>query len=268
MRARIVGFVAIKGGVGKTSTVANLGSILARDFQKKILVVDANFSGPNLGLHFGFVKPPHTVHDILAGNVPIKKAIYEHFSGLHLLPGALLSHRVDGSKLKQHLNGLRNTYDLILVDAAPAMNEEMHATLNTCDELFIMTTPDYITLSSTMNALKAARERNVRVEGIILNKVHGKHYELNFEEIEDNTKTPIVSILYDDERMLKALAKTMPLAFYKPRSDTATEYKKLAAALIGERYTDRRPVAFLRKLFGRSLTRDEINRAIVMESHY
>ncbi len=268
MRGRIVGFIAIKGGVGKTSTVANVGSVLAKDFKKKVLIVDANFSGPNLALHFGFVKPTHTVHDVLAGKVSAKKAVYEHFSGLHMLPGSLLSQKVPVEKLKQHLNSLRNEYDLILIDASPTMNEEMQATLSAADELFILTTPDYVTLSATMNALKVAREKRIRVEGIILNKVHGKRYELNFEEIEENTKTPIVSILYQDEKMLKALSKTMPLAFYRPRSDTTVEYKKLAAALIGERYEDGRVVAKMRQFLGKGLTRDEINRAIVMESHY
>lgn len=268
MRGRIIGFIAIKGGVGKTSTVANVGSVLARDFHKKVLLVDANFSGPNLALHFGFVKPKHTIHDVLEGKVPIKKAIYEHFSGLHLLPAALLSRRVSPGKLKQYLNGVRNCYDLILIDSSPTMNEEMQATMQAADELFVLTTPDYITLSATMNALKIAREKHIRVEGIILNKVHGKKYELNFEEVEENTKTPIVSILYEDVKMLKALSKTMPLAFYRPSSDTSVEYKKLAASLIGEHYNDRRPVAKLRQIFGKGLTRDEINRAIVMESHY
>ncbi|MEK6947835.1 MAG: ParA family protein, partial [Nanoarchaeota archaeon] len=40
-RAKIVGFVSIKGGVGKTTTVSNLGLILAKTFKKKILIVDA-----------------------------------------------------------------------------------------------------------------------------------------------------------------------------------------------------------------------------------
>ncbi len=268
MRARIIGFIAIKGGVGKTSTVANLGAILAKDFHKKILVVDANFSGPNLGLHFGFVKPEYTLHEVIEGKVPVKKAIYEHSSGLHLLPSSLLSRKVNVDKFKQYVNSLRHEYDLILVDTSPTFNEEMQATMHTADELFIVTTPDYITLSSTMNALKIAKEKKIRVEGIILNKVRGKKYELNFEEIEDNTKTPIVSILYEDENMLKALAKTMPLSFYKPNADTSVEYKKLAASLIGEHYTDQRMITKVRGLFNKALTRDEINRAIVMESHY
>ena len=89
--ARIIGFISVKGGVGKTTSVANLGFILANNFKKKVLVVDGNFSAPNLALHFGFVKPQYTLHDVLDGKVNIRKAIYEHSSGMHLLPSSLIS---------------------------------------------------------------------------------------------------------------------------------------------------------------------------------
>jgi len=62
---KIIGVISLKGGVGKTTTVANLGASLAKDFNKKVLVVDANFSAPNLGLHLGLVDPKTTIHDVL-----------------------------------------------------------------------------------------------------------------------------------------------------------------------------------------------------------
>ena len=51
MGAKKIGIISIKGGVGKTSTVAALGASLAKDFNKRVLLVDANFSSPNLCLH-------------------------------------------------------------------------------------------------------------------------------------------------------------------------------------------------------------------------
>ena len=62
---KIIGIISLKGGVGKTSSVANLGAVLASEFNKKVLVVDANFSAPNLGLHLGLVEPKVTIHDVL-----------------------------------------------------------------------------------------------------------------------------------------------------------------------------------------------------------
>ncbi|MCH8872918.1 AAA family ATPase, partial [candidate division KSB1 bacterium] len=58
-RAKTIGILSIKGGVGKTSTVAALGAAIA-GFDKKVLLIDGNFSAPNLGLHLGIVNPKVT----------------------------------------------------------------------------------------------------------------------------------------------------------------------------------------------------------------
>ena len=60
---KVIGIISLKGGVGKTSSVANLGAALT-EFGKKVLVVDANFSAPNLGLHLGLTNPEIKLHDV------------------------------------------------------------------------------------------------------------------------------------------------------------------------------------------------------------
>ena len=265
--ARIIGFISVKGGVGKTTTVANLGFILANEFKKKVLVVDGNFSGPSLALHFGFTKPKYTLHDVLEKKVGLHKAIYEHSSGMHLLPSSLLSRKVDVVKFGKYLASLRPYYDVILVDSSPALNDEMIATINASDELFVITTPDYVTLASTMNAVRTAKEKRTYISGLIMNKVKGKKFEIGMDEIQGATRVPVVSVLYDDEKLLHSLARSVPLSAYSGNR-TVVEYKKLAAALVGEKYEDGRILARVSNVFGKKLNQDEINRAIVMVSHY
>ena len=55
--AKTIGIVAIKGGVGKTTIAASLASDLVNSYKKKVLLVDANYSAPNLGLHMDVVEP-------------------------------------------------------------------------------------------------------------------------------------------------------------------------------------------------------------------
>ncbi|MBS3167759.1 AAA family ATPase [Candidatus Woesearchaeota archaeon] len=267
-RAKIVGFISIKGGVGKTTTVSNLGFVLSKEFGKKVLVVDGNFSGANLALHFGFTKPEYTIHDVLEGRVNPQKAIYEHSSGMHILPASLFGEEVNCSRFHQYMAGLRSYYDLILIDSSPALNQEMLATITASDELFVLTTPDYVTLASTLHAIKVARHKRTYLSGIIINKVRNKKFELNLEEVQDATKVPVVSVLDDDDRILKSLAKGKPVSHFYKDKDVVVQYKKLAAALIGERYIDRRLIAKVKNLFNKKLSQDEINRAIVMVSHY
>ena len=265
--ARIIGFISVKGGVGKTTLVSNLGWILAKEFDKKVLVVDGNFSGPTLALHFGFTKPKHTLHDVLSKKISVQNAIYEHSTGMHLLPSALISKGVNLSRFGEYLNSLRKFYDVILVDSSPALNEEMLATITSSDELFVVTTPDYVTLASTLHAVKAAKEKRTYISGLVLNKMRGKRFELSMEDMQNSTHVPVVSVLHDDSKLLEALAKSVPLSAYT-NNNTVVEYKKLAAALIGERYEDKRITNRVRNLFSKKLSQDDVNRAIVMVSHY
>ena len=53
---KVIGIMSLKGGVGKTSVVGALGVAIAR-LGKKVLLVDANFNAPNLGVHFNLISP-------------------------------------------------------------------------------------------------------------------------------------------------------------------------------------------------------------------
>lgn len=266
--AKIIGFISVKGGVGKTTTVANLGFILAKEYKKRVLIVDGNFSGPNLALHFGFTKPQNTIHEVLEGKAKIQKAIYEHTSGLHLLPASLMSRKVDTTRFANYMASLRSFYDLILIDSSPAMNKEISAAIDASDELFVITTPDYVTLASTLHAIKTAKQKRTYISGIIVNKSRGKKYELSLDDIQEATKMPVVSVLKDDEKILEALSRNNPISALFPLNDSTIEYKKLAAALIGDRYNDKRIKTKVKALLTKRLSQDEVNRAIIMVSHY
>ena len=71
----ILAFVSIKGGVGKTTLALETASSLVNDFDKKVLLVDANFSAPNLGLYLDLTNET-TLHDALSGTL-LHNAIYE-----------------------------------------------------------------------------------------------------------------------------------------------------------------------------------------------
>ena len=74
--AKTIGIIAIKGGVGKTTIAASLAADLVNSYKKKVLLVDANFSAPNLGLHMDIVEPKRTVHEVLNGKARIESAIH------------------------------------------------------------------------------------------------------------------------------------------------------------------------------------------------
>ena len=83
--AKVYVITSGKGGVGKTTTAVNLGAALNK-FKEDVLIVDANLSTPNLGLHFGAPIVPVSLSHVLQGKAEIEDAIYEHSSGLKLVP--------------------------------------------------------------------------------------------------------------------------------------------------------------------------------------
>jgi septum site-determining protein MinD len=262
-KGKIVGIISLKGGVGKTTTVANLGAALASEFGKKVLVIDANFSAPNLGLHFGLVNPKVTLHDVLLDKVTADKAIYEHENGFHIMPAAYLSKKIDPFKLKKKINYLKDHYDVILIDSSPNLNNEILATMVASDELFVVTSPDYPTLSTTLRAVRLAKQRKTPIKGLILNKVFNKKFELSINDIEQAAGVPVVSVLTQDVKVVESVAHTTPVTLHSPKANPAVEYKKLAASLIGENYKDPRFFSRVKNMFSKDVSKDSVNRLLM-----
>lgn len=260
---KVIGVIAIKGGVGKTTTVANLGVILSKHHKKNVLVVDANFSAPNLGLHFGITKSEKTLHDVLLNRANIDEAIVKKADNFHILPSAFLSRKIDPFKLKKKLDKIKENYDLVLIDSSPTLNEEILATMIASDELLVVTSPDYPTLSATLRAVRLAKQKKTPITGLILNKVRNKKFELSIKDIEKTSETPVLAVLPDDIKILEALSLTSPAATFFDKSNVVIEYKKLAAALIGEKYNDKRFSYKMKKLFSRGLPKEEVNREVL-----
>ncbi len=235
-QAKVFGVIALKGGVGKTSVVANLGTALANEFDKKVLLVDANFSTPHLGLHLGMVQPEYTLHTALTKNHSIYESIYQHSLGFHIIPGSLSAEGVDYLSLKSHIDKLRNIYDVIIIDSSPSLNDELYATMMAADELLVVSTPDYPTLSSTIHAIKVAKSKKTPIRGIIINKVRGKKFELSSKDVNEASDVKVLAVLPDDVEVLAGLAQMKPITAYKPRREVSHNIKKLAGSLVNEKY--------------------------------
>ena len=227
-RATILGFVALKGGVGKTTLLASLGSQLV-SLGKNVLVVDAALSSPHLALHYGLFDVHADIKDVLSGRVTVKDAVYPLEKGLSLLPCSWQSIDSHLSRhLRKHLASLRYQYDYILLDSAPVLNEEMVAVMMASDSLFVVATPDHVTLSSTLHAVRLAKQRGVPLRGLLLNKVRSRH-ALDVSTLEDAASVPIVALVRHSLDFKEALEKGKPLSSGK----SVAELSALAAALEG-----------------------------------
>ncbi|RLG11719.1 hypothetical protein DRN73_04630 [Candidatus Pacearchaeota archaeon] len=259
--AKVIGIMSLKGGVGKTSVVASLGSALA-ELGKKVLLVDANFNAPNLGIHFNIIDPEKTLHDVLLRKANISNAVYA-VGNLDIIPSSIFENqKVSFLKLKDYLRPLKRKYDIIILDSPPSLEEEGLATLYAADEIFFVATPDNATLSNTLKSINRTNERGTRIDGIILNKVHDKDFELTLEQIEDTTNIPVMAVIPYETAVLEAQSNFIPFTEWKPNLKASKEFKKLAAALVGEKIEK----GFDWRLFlGLTPKKQEVNRMVLYE---
>lgn len=231
-RARTIGIFSCKGGVGKTTTVANVGLCLTSYFGGDVLVVDANFGAPNLGLHLGELNPSVTIHDALAGEVPIEETITKHH-GLQTILGSIAYgeeiHLID---LGDYLRPLKKKHKVILIDSAPGIGAEVVAAMKACDEMFIVTNPHIPTIASTLKTFRMAERFKIPIIGVVVNRVRGEPFELPIKDVKKALGWPIIAVVPEDSKVRQSTAVGIPIAHYKPKSRAAVEFRRLSEFLI------------------------------------
>ena len=153
----------------------------------------------------------------------------------------------------------KKKYDFVIVDSSPSLDEETLAVMLASDEIFVVSTPDHPTMSTSLKAAKLAKQRGNPISGIILNKVHKKDFELSMDEVENTLDIPVLAVIPYDINVLRALAKMEPSTTYKPGSEGSSEFMKFAALLSGQEY---KKVSWRDFIRGFVPTRSDINREI------
>ncbi|MBS3113046.1 MinD/ParA family protein [Candidatus Woesearchaeota archaeon] len=260
---KTISIISIKGGVGKTTTTVNLGAILAKDFNQKVLLVDGNLSSPNLGDHIGIINPDFTLKDVLMDKIGASGAIYKHELGFDVIPSTFTPNadRFSVFKLKEKLLKIKRNYDFVLIDSSPNLNNEMLLAMVAANELIVVTTPDTPTLRCTIEAVEVAKQQKTPISGLIINKQRGKRFEVTKKDLESQTKVPVLAVLPDDIKILESLSKTTPLPYYSPKTKVTKMYHNIAKHIMGE--TENSVV--IKQPF-KSRVKNFLNRYITIES--
>lgn len=237
--ARIIAVSGGKGGVGKTTTVANLG-IALRKMGKDVTVVDTNLTTPSLSLHLGIPLYPVTLHDVLRGDAYVTEAMYIHQSGLRIVPASLSLEDLEGTdtrKLGKVLNNVTADTDVVLLDCAAGLGNETVASLKAADDLLIVTNPDLPSVTDALKTKKLAQELGVNVLGVVLNRVGKKRRaQLEEREIKEMLELPILARVPEDTSVQEAIHKKVPVVHHRPAAPASREFVRLASTLTGDTY--------------------------------
>lgn len=183
-RPRTIALLNQKGGVGKTTSTANLGAAFAID-GLRTLVVDLDPQS-NLSLHFGHEPEPEqaTVRDLFVNEgVDVKKLIRSARENLWFIPSDTELALVEGELalapnmqhiLAQRLEGVMDSFDVILLDCPPSLGVLTVNALTVADDVVVPTQAQYLALRGleklleTVLLVNRALNPRLQVAGVLL----------------------------------------------------------------------------------------------------
>jgi septum site-determining protein MinD len=247
---KLITITSGKGGVGKTTTAINLGAAL-NYFGKEVIILDANLTTPNVGLHFGAPIVPVNLNHVLLGKANVSDSIYEHESGTKIIPSSLSVkelRRLNHGKLKEVGKKLRKLADYVIYDSAAGLGDEAIGSMEAADELIIVTNPEIPAVTDALKTIKLAESLGKDVKGIILNRVRGTRDEMSISNVRDMLDLPILGVVPEDRNVQSALRNKDALVHVFPYSGASKAYKRIAALIADIDYEE--PSWFAR-LFGK-----------------
>ena len=236
--ARIIVVTSGKGGVGKTTTTVNLAAAMSH-FGEDVLVIDGNLSTPNVGLHLNSPEVPINLNHVLRGKADPFEAVYEHESGIKIIPSSLSIEelkRTKPEKLKGFKQDFKKLGKQILVDSAAGLGPEATAAIDLADDLIVVTNPEMPAITDALKAVKMAEKLRKPVLGVIVTRVKKDDIELEPEVVKEMLEIPILGMIPEDESVKKSIRNKEVTVHKHPKSKAARAYKEIAANLLGVPY--------------------------------
>jgi len=236
--SRIISVVSGKGGVGKTTLTSNLGIVLNK-LGKKTLVVDGNITTPNISLHLGIPLYPITIHDVLRGDAHISEAIYDHPTGLSIVPGSISIddlNKINMDKLSESLNYLKKQADIILLDSPAGLGKESLKSIEVANDIIIVTNPNMPSAVEALKIKEIAERMNKNILGVVINRVNDKKSELSEKEIKNMLELPILTKIPEDSVVPLSIGNKIPVVHFDPFSPSSKAINKFGADLVGKEF--------------------------------
>ncbi|MFB6353612.1 MAG: MinD/ParA family protein [Halobacteriales archaeon] len=232
MAGEVIAVASGKGGVGKTTTVVNLGVVLRRA-DHTVALVDGDLGMANLGRLLG-IDASTTLHDVLAGEATVEEAIVEEAPGFGVLAGSgELSSYPDAepSGLRDVLETLAADYEFVLVDTGAGMSHEDVLPLGLADRVVLVTTPEPASIGDTQKTAELADLADGTIAGLVVTMADdgtdGRH-------IARQVGVELLGVVPYDPAVRESTASATPLEALDPDGPAAAAYRELAATLSGE----------------------------------
>lgn len=241
--SRIIVVTSGKGGVGKTTTTANLGMALAQR-GRKVAVVDADFGLRNLDLLLGLEnRVVYTAIDVLSGQCRLEQALVKdkRQPNLVLLPAAQnrTKEAVTPDQMKKLVAALSQVFHYILIDCPAGIEMGFQNAVAPAKEALIVTTPEISAVRDADRVIGLLEANGIKKVHLILNRLRPSMVQANdmmsVEDVQEILAIPLIGVVPDDERVIVSTNKGEPLVMSETASLAGTAFDNIARRIEGEK---------------------------------
>ena len=249
-----------KGGVGKTTTTANLGCGLAV-LGKKVALVDADIGLRNLDVVMGLEnRIVYDLVDVVEGNCRLKQGLIKdkRFDGLFLLPAAQTRDKdaVSPEQMQKLCDSLREEgFDFILIDCPAGIEQGFKNAIAGADKAVVVTTPEVSAVRDADRIIGLLEANGLANQTLILNRLRIDLVQrgdmMNIQDVTEILAVDILGVVPDDESIVIATNKGEP-SVNTTESRAGQAYRNIVQRLLGEDVPimsfEQAPESFMEKL--------------------
>jgi septum site-determining protein MinD len=230
-----------KGGVGKTTTSANLGTALALQ-GKKVCMVDTDIGLRNLDVVMGLEnRIIYDIIDVAEGRCRLAQALVKdkRFDELYMLPAAQTKdkHDIEPDQVKNIVDDLKRDFDYVIIDCPAGIEQGFRNAVAGADRAIVVTTPENAAVRDADRVIGLLEQHRIPAR-LIINRIRPNMVKtgemLDVDEIVQVLAVDLLGIVPDDEKVIKA-ANTGEPTVMDPSSRAAIAYRNIARRVLGEK---------------------------------
>ncbi|MGM8364710.1 septum site-determining protein MinD [Virgibacillus sp. W0181] len=230
-----------KGGVGKTTTTANIGTALAL-MGKKVCLIDTDIGLRNLDVIMGLEnRIIYDIVDVIEERCKLKQALIsdKRFDFLSLLPAAQTSDKsaVTTEGMEKIVAELKQDYDYIIIDCPAGIEQGFQNAVTGADQAIVVTTPEKSSVRDADRIIGLLEQYNMERPRLIINRIRNQMMKdgsmLAVDDIVQILSIDLIGIVVDDDQVIAASNQGEPIAF-QPNTKASIAYRNIARRILGE----------------------------------